>query len=94
MNSASPRSVTTTSLLSEGRLYVPSLSAARKRWPQQALEDPLVVLRHADRRYRLRAVRVTDPQELAPLLRAFDPEGKDDGTWYFRLDPRTGDSGS
>jgi hypothetical protein len=88
VNPVDPRSVTTTSLLSEGRLYVPSLAAARKRWPQQVLEDPRVVLRHAGRRYHLRAERVSDRRELAPLRDAFEADDRDGSTWYFRLDSR------
>ena len=92
VNPASPRSVTTSYLLHDGALYLPSMFAARKRWPNEVLGDDRVVLRVNGKLYPCRAVRVTDPGELRPLVRAFDHDAADDlaklSTWYFRMDQR------
>lgn len=93
VNPAHPRSVTTSYLLHDGRLYVPSMFAARKTWPQEAIADDRVVLRIGGKLYERRAVRVTDPSELRPLVRSFDSAAPTDAdatalsTWYFRIDP-------
>jgi len=87
-----PRSVTTSYLVHDGALYVPSMLAARKRWPQAALADDRVVVRVNGTLYPCRAVRVTDPGELRPLVRAFGGGADDDlanlSTWFFRIDQR------
>jgi len=91
VNPSAPRSITTTSIVHEGRLYAPSLSAARKRWPAEVENDPRVILRIDGRLHPRRAVRVTDPDELRALVRDVDGDPNGDlsqlGTWYFRLDP-------
>src|SRR5690349_20291360 len=69
VNPASPRSVTTSFAVQGGVLYVPSLFAARKEWPQQVLADGRVVLRVDGKLYRRRAVRVTEPAELRDVMR-------------------------
>ena len=89
-----PRSMTTSYIVYDGALYVPSMFAARKRWPKQVLEDGRVVVRIGDKLYERRAVRVTDANELRPLVQTHDPNAVDVdpdtlSTWYFRLDPRT-----
>ena len=94
MNPASPRSLTTSYILHDGVLYVPSMFAARKTWPQEVLADGRVVLRVAGKLYEQRAVRVTDPAEIRPLVRGRDASGPDVdpstlSTWYFRIEPRT-----
>jgi hypothetical protein len=86
--------VTTSYLLHDGTLYVPSMFAARKSWPQQVLADGRVVLRIGGKLYEGRAVRVTDPAEVDPLVRSFDQSAAPASdpttlsTWYFRIDPR------
>jgi hypothetical protein len=92
---AHPRSLTTSYIVRDGTLYVPSMFAARKSWPQQVLADDRVVLRIGGRLYDRRAVRVTDPGELRLVARAFDPSTRADvdvgtlSTWYFRIEPRS-----
>jgi hypothetical protein len=90
-----PRAVTTSYVVRDGRLYVFALLGARKTWPALALADDRVVVRFADKLYPLRAVRVTDPAELAPLalqLEELEPGATADAnslpTWYFRMEPR------
>ncbi len=90
-----PRALTTAYTVRDGKLYVHALLAARKTWPSLALADDRVVVRVGGRLYPLRAVRVTDPAELAPLaeqLGEIEPGAGADAdalpTWYFRMEPR------
>ncbi len=93
VNPAAPRSVTTSFVVHDGVLYVPSLFAARKQWPRQILADGRVVVRVDRKLYPRRAVRVTDPAELRTVIHAFGrddseaDEGTAQSTWYFRMDP-------
>ncbi len=94
VNPASPRSLTTSYIVRDGVLYVPSMLAARKTWPKEVLADDRVVLRVGGKLYDRRAVRVTDPAEIRPLVRGRDASGPDIdvnelSTWYFRIEPRT-----
>ena len=94
VNPASPRSLTTSYILRDGVLYVPSMLAAHKTWPEEVLADDRVVLRVGGKLYQQRAVRVTDPAEVRPLVRARDASGPDVdvsalSTWYFRIEPPT-----
>ena len=91
-----PSSRTVLGFTFEGNLYVPSVRAESKWWPEQVLANPVVIVRHHGRLYPRRASRVTDPR-LIPFLRetianaetlASTPEMiAADTTWYFRLDP-------
>jgi hypothetical protein len=89
-----PRSLTTSYILRDGVLYVPSLFAAHKSWPKQVQRDGRVVVRVHGRLYERQAVRVTDPVEIRALVRAGHPATPDDldvgdlSTWYFRMEPR------
>ena len=93
VNPAHPRSVTTSYVVRDRMLYVPSMMAARKTWPHEVLADDRVVLRIAGKLYDRRAVRVTDRDELRGVVRAFDAKNADEpdlghlSTWYFRMDP-------
>ena len=90
-----PRSVTTSYMIHDGKLYVPSMLASRKQWPQEALADDRVVLRIGGKLYERRAIRVTDRRELRALVGAsrdagaVEPDADALSTWYFRMDPRT-----
>ena len=90
-----PRSVTTSYAVRDGVLYVFALLGARKTWPALALADDRVVVRFGAKLYPLRAVRVNDPAELAPLaeqLGELEPGAIAAAdalpTWYFRMEPR------
>ena len=79
VNPAHPRSVTTSYFLHDGTLYVPSMFAARKTWPKEAMANDRVVLRIGGKLYERRAILVTDPSELRPLVRSFDSGAQDAG---------------
>ncbi|MEM7001555.1 MAG: hypothetical protein AAF529_12280 [Pseudomonadota bacterium] len=79
-----PHSVTTTSFVVEGKLYVPCRSCAQKRWPRNVAADPHVVIKLGDDLYPLKAVRVEDPAELKRIFQGNAREG----LWAFRMDPR------
>jgi hypothetical protein len=93
---ADPWSVTTSYILRDGRLYVPCRSCARKTWPVRVAEDDRVVLRIRGELYPRRALRVTDPAEVRPLVREGDGPRDAQGnvdldrltTWYYRIEPR------
>ena len=58
------------------------------------MADDRVVLRVGGKLYERRAVRVTDPAEIRPLVRGRDASGADGdvstlSTWFFRMEPRT-----
>ncbi len=55
----------------DGRLYLPSRNASRKRWIQNLLRDPRLRVRVGDRIFEGRAVRVTESLPGAPVERAF-----------------------
>ena len=95
VDSASPRALTTSYIVRDGKLYVFALLAARKTWPSIALADARVLVRAGGKLYPLRAVRVTDPAELGPLalqLEEIEPGATANAdalpTWYFRMEPR------
>ena len=90
-----PRAVTTSYIVRNGKLYVFALLGARKSWPAFALANDRVIVRYGGKLYPLRAVRVTDPAELAPLavqLEEIEPGATANAdtlpTWYFRMEPR------
>lgn len=89
VNPKSPRSITTSTIVYEGRLYVPSLRAAQKRWPAEVMADGRVVVRYEGQLHPRKAVRVTSVEEIRPLVRNMDGWSEDLSqlkTWYFRLD--------
>jgi hypothetical protein len=92
-----PSSRTVLGFLHNGHLYVPSVRAEDKWWPEQVLDNPDVLVRHRGKLYPRRAKRVTDPLLIAHLRQAMasaeslasTPEMiAADTTWYFQLDPR------
>src|SRR5262245_22737246 len=100
-----PRSRTTHLVVLDNQAYVPSGivkvgpfvflgQAFWKRWPDEALNDPRVILRSDGKLYRGRAIRVTDPRlhrELSALMSAKyhldlkDPPGPE-RVWFFHLE--------
>jgi hypothetical protein len=101
-----PRSRTTWILEHDGKAYIPSgymttwWGRLWKRWPQEALEEPRIVLRVGDRLYERRLVRIQEGPVLAPLLaemgrkyadgREIPLEAVTSGyLWVFELAPRS-----
>ncbi|MDJ0849550.1 MAG: hypothetical protein QNK04_14355 [Myxococcota bacterium] len=84
-----PRSVNVTCKVRDGKLYVASLVAARKRWVKLLEAEADVRVRIAGRIYELRATRITDPDERRRVMK---PDGGEPrkGTWLWRLDARAG----
>ena len=84
----------------QGSLYVPTSlifgpdNPEERSWVRNLNDDPRVRLRIDDEVYSLRAVRVSDPDELAGararLLAKCDVEADEHARsgWIFRLDPR------
>jgi hypothetical protein len=73
--------------------YVASGRGENSSWVHHIAADPAVTLRIGEALYSLRAVRVTDPAELARVKAAYaakyDMQAQDsdpDQAWVFRLD--------
>ena len=93
---AHPRSLTVWIMTHQGRPYVPAAFATRKSWPREVIEDGRVVLRVEQRLYELEATLVRDhstrlalEKEMAAKYGGESAAEPRDGTWYFRLDPRS-----
>ena len=91
-----PSSRTVIGFLFDKSLYIPSVRAESKWWPQEALDDPEVIVRYRGILYPRRAIRVTDPARLLQLqttvveaeILVLAPEMYlEETTWFFRLDP-------
>lgn len=94
---ASPRSITTWSVVRDGELFVPAdFLTPWKRWPHQVVEDSRVRVRVLDRIYACRAERVSDAgligalREEAARKYGLDRDGLAARTevWWFRISPR------
>ncbi len=83
-----PHSVTTTSWVDGGALYVPCNTCATKRWPKNVARDPDVRLKIDGEVYERRAVRITDDEERQRLLRVLGATETPPHRWVFRMDPR------
>jgi hypothetical protein len=89
-----PYSVNITYTVVGGRTYV-NAGDQETTWAKNAIADPRVRLRVGSALYELRAVRVTDREELGSFARAWLRQSwtrKDpslfEQVWLFRLDPR------
>ncbi len=67
---ADPHSVTVICFSNAGTLYVGSMGAPAKRWPEYVLEDPRVRYRAGERIYELRATLVENEDERRAAFRA------------------------
>ena len=83
-----PHSVTTTSWVDGGALYVPCNTCATKRWPKNVARNPDVRLKIDGEVYERRAVRITDDEERQRLLRVLGATETPPHRWVFRMDPR------
>jgi hypothetical protein len=105
-NPEQPHSVNTWCVGYDGNLYIPTSlilgtkDPSARGWVANVLENPLVRVRIDGRLYELRAVRVSDEQELetvrAKLIAKYDEveagEEQAEHAWIFRLESRTGQS--
>jgi hypothetical protein len=91
-----PSSRTVIGFLHNEDLYIPSVQAKNKWWPQQVLDDPKVIVRYRGILYPRRASRITDPPVILQLREAIaevdtlvsTPEMfTADTTWFFKLEP-------
>ena len=80
-------SVTTTSWVADGNLYVPCARCDGKRWPANVARDNRVRLKIDGEIYRRHAIRITDPRQRARILTAVgrDPASP---TAVFRMEAR------
>ena len=85
-----PHSVTTTSWIVDGDLYVPCNACAAKRWPKNVARNPDVRLKVDGQIYERRAVRITDEAEQQRLLGALGAGAARPGRWVFRMEARQG----
>ena len=83
-----PHSVTTTSWIVDGNLYVPCNACATKRWPRNVARNPDVRLKIDGEIYERRAVRIEDEEERGRAFSALTDQPMPPGRWLFRMDPR------
>ena len=91
-----PSSRTVIGFLHTENLYIPSVRAESKWWPQRVLNEPQVIVRYRGILYQRRAARITDSALILQLRKAAaevetlvsTPEMfTADTTWFFRLEP-------
>ena len=85
-----PHSVTTTSWIVDGELYVPCNACATKRWPKNVARSPDVRLKVDGEIYERRAVRITDETEQQRVFGALGAGAARPGRWVFRMEARQG----
>lgn len=83
-----PHSVTTTSWIVDGDLYVPCNACATKRWPKNVARNPDVRLKVDGQIYERRAVRITDEAEQQRVFEALGAGAARPGRWVFRMEAR------
>ena len=91
-----PSSRTVIGFVLDDNLYIPSVRAGSKWWPEEVLNNPKVIVRYRDILYPRRAIRITDPARIRQLRTAVveaetlvsAPEMfMEETTWFFRLEP-------
>ena len=85
-----PHSVTTTSWIVDGDLYVPCNACATKRWPKNVARNADVRLKVGGEIYERRAVRITDDAERQRVFGALGAGADRPGRWVFRMETRRG----
>jgi hypothetical protein len=81
-----PHSVTTTSFVVDGALYVPCRDCETKRWPKNVARDPRVRLKIDGKLYERTAVPISDEAERARLVLQLAGEARPNVA-VFRMDP-------
>ena len=83
-----PHSITTTSWVVDEEFYVPCGNCDSKRWPKNVRADPRVRLKIDDKIYERTAIRITDAEERARLLKMPGGQPLPAGVAIYRMDPR------
>ncbi len=83
-----PHSVTTTSWIHDGNLYVPCNDCASKRWPKNVARNPNVRLEVGDEIYERRAVKVEQADERRRAFAALTDRPMPPERWLFRMEAR------
>lgn len=83
-----PHSITTTSWVRDGKLFVPCGRCATKNWPNHVARDDRVRLKVDGRLFDRKAVRLTTEEELRAALAVPADEQIPEGVWVYRMDPR------
>ena len=83
-----PHSVTTTSWIHDGDLYVPCNDCATKRWPKNVARNPNVRLRVGDEIYERRAVKVERDEQRRQAFAALTDRSMPPQRWLFRMEAR------
>ena len=90
-----PSSRTVIGFVLDDNLYIPSVRAGSKWWPEEVLNNPEVIVRYRGILYPRRANRITDPARIRHLRTAVveaetlvsAPEMfMEETTWFFRLE--------
>ena len=84
-----PHSITTTSWVHNGELYVPCGRCESKNWPNHVARNNDVRLKVRGELYDRRAVLLTQEEELRTVMNLADGEPTPPGVWVYRMMPRT-----
>ena len=80
-----PHSITTTSWVLDGDLYVPCGRCPTKNWPNHVARDTKVRLKVNGNLYEREAVRVEGEQELRRVMNVAATEPTPEGVWVYRM---------
>ncbi len=80
-----PHSVTTTSWVRDGVLYVPCARCASKQWPKHVARDNHVVLKVGGELYRRQAIKIEDHAEMMSVMGMPAGQGHPEGVWVYRM---------
>ncbi len=81
-----PHSITTTSWVVGGELYVPCGRCSTKYWPNHVAADNRVRLKVGDQIYARRAVRITQEPELRRVMQVPEDEPTPADVWVYRME--------
>jgi len=83
-----PHSITTTSWVRDGQLYVPCGRCASKNWPNHVARDNRVTLKVQDQLYERAAIRVIAEPDIRIAMNIPVGEPLPEGVWVYRMDAR------
>lgn len=95
-NPDAPYSVTTVNVIFDGKLHIPSVNGASKKWPQNVLEDSRVRIKIDGSIYPARLTRVDDemvPAIFSEMKAKYPPMAEEEDSliptlWLFEVSPR------